>query len=137
MSQTLQSALDKQILLQFKSGLRGQQTWLQKSIQEAENTIRELSHSGPGDAADAASRQSLGILVIAQSRENRNRLRLVELALERIRAGTFGTCDECGGGIGLRRLQAVPWTRHCIQCQERYEQVGVIATAESAEAVSA
>jgi len=137
MSLTVQSTLDKHILLQFKTGLREQKNWLLESLEEAEQTIRELSHSGPGDMADAASGQSLEISVIAQSRQNRSRLRLVELALDRIRVGTFGACDECGGAIGLRRLQAVPWTGYCIQCQEKCEQGVVTVTANSPEPVLA
>lgn len=39
-------------------------------------------------------------------------------ALERIRVGSFGTCQECGGPIGPRRLAAVPWSALCIECQQ-------------------
>jgi DnaK suppressor protein len=115
-------SFDKYVLLQFKSGLREQQRELQQLVQQAEQAIRELADSEPGDLADAASGYSLEVSVIAQSRENRSRLRLVELALERIQLGTFGICDECEKAIGLKRLQAIPWTNHCIECQEGREQ---------------
>ena len=135
MSLTSHSSFDKYVLLQFKSGLREQQRSLQESIDHSEKTIRELGDAGPRDIADAASGQSLEVSVIAQVTQNRGRLRLVELALERIRIGTFGTCAECGAAIGLRRLQAVPWANHCIQCQERYEQGALAGPVSSLEPV--
>ena len=137
MSLTSHSTFDKYILLQFKSGLREQQRSLQESIDQAERTTRELDDQVPRDVADAASGQSLDVSTIAQVSQMRGRLRLVELALERIRTGAFGTCAECGDGINLRHLQAVPWASHCIQCQERYEQGGLAGPASSLEPVPA
>ena len=42
-------------------------------------------------------------------------------ALARIDAGTFGRCDECGGMIAKPRLQALPYTRLCIECARKVE----------------
>jgi DnaK suppressor protein len=131
------SSFDRFLLLQFKSGLREQQRELQQLIAQAERAIRELTDSAPRDIADVASEHSLEGSAIAQLSQNRSRLRLVELALEQIRSGSFGTCANCGAAIGLRRLQAVPWMRRCIQCQERHEQGGVNETASWPEPVPA
>jgi RNA polymerase-binding transcription factor DksA len=43
-------------------------------------------------------------------------------ALERLRQGTFGECAECGGEIEPKRLEAIPWARYCVKCQEAREQ---------------
>ena len=43
-------------------------------------------------------------------------LELIEDALERIEAGTYGSCTECGGRIPKTRLNAIPYTPHCIKC---------------------
>src|SRR3954464_2694841 len=48
-------------------------------------------------------------------------LELVYEALDRIGAGTFGRCRECGEPIAKPRLQALPYTRHCIQCARELE----------------
>ena len=37
-------------------------------------------------------------------------------ALDRIDKGTFGKCEECGAAIPKGRLQALPYTRHCVAC---------------------
>ncbi|HEX6803791.1 MAG TPA: TraR/DksA family transcriptional regulator [Terriglobales bacterium] len=44
------------------------------------------------------------------------------LARERMLEGTYGKCAECGGEIGTKRLQAIPWARYCVKCQEKAEQ---------------
>ncbi len=46
-----------------------------------------------------------------------DQLRLVEEALERLRHGGFGVCQHCGEPISKKRLQAIPWARNCIACQ--------------------
>lgn len=43
----------------------------------------------------------------------------VATALDRIEAGTFGVCEECGRAIPAERLDALPYTRHCVACAEK------------------
>lgn len=45
-------------------------------------------------------------------------LGLVEAALVRLDAGTFGRCLRCGGEIASGRLEALPWAAYCITCQK-------------------
>lgn len=45
----------------------------------------------------------------------------IQDALRRIDGGRFGQCDECGNAIARARLQALPYTRHCIECARRLE----------------
>ena len=44
-------------------------------------------------------------------------LALVDEALARLDAGTFGTCVRCGRPVGTDRLEALPWAARCIDCQ--------------------
>ncbi len=118
---TFQFPFDSPVLLQFKSGLRELQNKLQELIEKAEKEIREFADLGHQDAVDVSCFNSSKESMFADSSRNRNQLRLVQRALERIRDGSFGICASCEGAIGLKRLQAVPWTRHCIQCQEQFE----------------
>lgn len=74
-----------------------------------------------GDRAIASQTQEMTSLRTAQKR---NLLQSVDAALSRIRDGTFGQCEHCGQEVGLKRLQAIPWTPYCIACQELLEQYG-------------
>lgn len=44
------------------------------------------------------------------------RLGDLDVAAERIAAGTYGTCEACGASIGRERLAALPATRRCVAC---------------------
>jgi RNA polymerase-binding transcription factor DksA len=45
----------------------------------------------------------------------------ISAALERIKQGTFGQCEECQGHIPKARLQAVPYARYCVDCARKIE----------------
>jgi DnaK suppressor protein len=49
----------------------------------------------------------------------------IRAALERMEQGAFGRCEECGREVSKERLQAVPFTRYCIDCAQRLEREGV------------
>jgi DnaK suppressor protein len=42
----------------------------------------------------------------------------IEAALDRLRSGAYGVCQECETRIADRRLNALPWARYCLTCQE-------------------
>jgi DnaK suppressor protein len=46
----------------------------------------------------------------------------ITLALDRIDRGTYGKCEECAGPIPKARLQALPYTRHCVACARKLQQ---------------
>ncbi len=46
----------------------------------------------------------------------------VGAALDRVRQGTFGKCEECETAIPKARLEAVPYTRYCVACARKLEQ---------------
>ena len=45
-------------------------------------------------------------------------LRLVNEALDRLASGDYGVCLACEQPIAAKRLQAIPWARYCVMCQE-------------------
>ncbi len=46
----------------------------------------------------------------------------IDHALDRINQGTYGLCEECHSPIPKARLQAVPYTRHCVECARKLQQ---------------
>ncbi len=51
-------------------------------------------------------------------------LRDIDAALERLEAGTFGICEQCGGKVGYGRLNAIPFAQLCIECKRTEEREG-------------
>lgn len=74
------------------------------------------------DIADRASSSYQKEFLFARSNNDRQFLQMVEHALSNIAEGTYGECEQCGNPINERRLEAVPWARHCIACQEKQER---------------
>ena len=46
-------------------------------------------------------------------------LRQIQEALDRLQLGEFGICLSCAEGIPAKRLQALPWAKYCVGCQEK------------------
>ena len=77
---------------------------------------------GIQDLADKAASAYSKELNFSLSDGERNVLMLIDEAFVRIKEGAFGMCTNCGNTIGEKRLQAVPWTPLCIDCQELQEK---------------
>jgi len=73
------------------------------------------------DVADQAVLSYQKELIFSQGTEGHSQLTLVRLALERLHEGSYGECLHCGKPIGEKRLEALPSTPYCIECQEKIE----------------
>ena len=71
-------------------------------------------------AVDTANDEICSQLVEIESRE----LGQIEHALQRIVEGVYGRCEFCGGKIAEARLNALPYTNSCIDCQRENERHG-------------
>jgi len=58
-------------------------------------------------------------VAIHARKTDRQKLRQIDAALERIHAGEFGVCQECAEAMPRRRLEAIPWAPYCVPCQEQ------------------
>ncbi len=94
---------------------------LAKTTRTAEEGRGAVIEGGEDYVDDAVTHYTREFL-LSLSDLDRRQLMLVEEALVRIREGTYGECQMCGENIGVKRLQAVPWARYCVQCQERAER---------------
>jgi len=63
-------------------------------------------------------------VLLEQKLHDRALLASVDAALKRINEGTFGNCLNCGQEINPKRLEALPWVRFCITCQELIDGSG-------------
>ena len=122
--------MDKKKLETFKKRLEERQQELRKVVSRTEQDGRAADSETAQDIADKAANSYTNEFLFHQSNNERQLLAMVEGALDRIRVGTFGQCISCGEEINSKRLEAVPWTRFCIACQEKLER-GQLENAES------
>jgi DnaK suppressor protein len=114
--------MDKKKLDAFKKRLETRQVELRRMVVRTEQDGRTADDEATQDIADRAASSYNKEFLFHQSNNDRQLLAQVETALDRIREGSFGECISCGKEINAKRLEAVPWTRHCIECQEKLEQ---------------
>lgn len=115
-------SMEKKRLETFRKVLEERQQALRRNVSRTELDGRNAEEGIAQDIADRAATSYNKEFLFHQSNSERQLLAMVEGALSRIREGSFGECISCGKEINPKRLEAVPWTRHCIECQEKLER---------------
>jgi DnaK suppressor protein len=105
----------------YEEKLRQQQQMLERSMLSAVEQGRESGAEDTQDPGDQAVASYQKELLFSQGNSGHEQLQLVRQALARLNDGTFGECQHCGVTIGVKRLEALPWTPYCIACQEKFE----------------
>ena len=116
----------------FEKRLRQRQQELEQAVA---NTVEQALASNPDDTRDVADQAVAGYqkeLLFTQGTVRSAQLRLVRQALVRLAEGSFGDCIRCYQAIGAKRIEALPWTPYCIDCQERLEKGEIEPTASVA-----
>jgi DnaK suppressor protein len=114
--------MDKRKVKTFRDRLLGRREGLVGQVQEAELYSRERDSEATQDPADMAANAYTKELLFSMSANDRRLLELIDDALERIEAGEYGECVHCGEPVQDKRLDAVPWARHCLRCQDLQER---------------
>jgi RNA polymerase-binding protein DksA len=94
----------------------------ERLVAELGETIQAPGQMTYGSQAAAASQVFEQQRDLALRDRAMQQLELVDAALQRLDAGTFGTCQRCGGPIAEGRLEALPWAAHCIACQSAIDK---------------
>src|SRR6185312_4447754 len=110
--------MTKQELSKFKKILEARQEELERVVRNRDAITIEKSADALDEVQHAAERE----LAIRNLDRESQMLRNVRAALRRIDDGSFGTCAHCEEDISPKRLNAVPWTSLCIQCQEQADR---------------
>ena len=113
----------KEKLVQLRARLRGDVSAM------ADATLKRTRSEASGDLssmpihmADIGSDNFEQEFTLSLMENDEETLELIEGALERIESGTYGSCTECGGRIPKTRLNAIPYTPHCIKCATDFQQ---------------
>lgn len=93
-------------------------------LSERRHLLRDDIVQEPGEGRDAVessadnfARDVGAALLEATSRTVQG----IEDALKRLKAGVYGTCQDCGQPIPALRLQALPFAERCRDCQQQYD----------------
>jgi DnaK suppressor protein len=115
--------MDKKRLDYYKKKLVARREELVRGIARTEQEGREADEDPTVDLADKAANSYTKEFLFGQTHNDRSLLQLVDDALTRINKDDgFGECGSCHQELQQKRLEAVPWTRYCITCQEKMEQ---------------
>jgi RNA polymerase-binding protein DksA len=111
----------RQMLLALRNRMRGDVSHLADEALGA-NGAKSGNSKAPVDLADVATDNFEQEFTLSLMKNQEEVLREIGEALERIRQGAFGRCEECQKPIAKARLQALPYTRHCVTCARKVQQ---------------
>src|SRR5258708_19624847 len=114
--------MDKKKVEYFRKRLETRQQDLRRMVTRTQQDGRNADENIAQDIADKAASSYNKEFLFHQSNADRQLLLMVETALARLREGSFGECISCGKEINPKRLEAVPWTPHCLQCPGKLEK---------------
>jgi DnaK suppressor protein len=106
--------MDPDALSSLRATLLAERDRLRAEIGEAIVAPGQMTYGSQAAAASQVFAQQRDLALRDRSDQQ---LELVEEALARLDAGTFGTCIQCGKPIAAERLEALPWAARCIDCQ--------------------
>jgi len=115
-------SLKGQKLEKFKQRLVAKRKELVSEVRGSSVGSLETNADGIQDIADQASSAYTKEFLLSIGDAERRMLRQVDEALDKIRQDTYGLCESCGEMINERRLEALPFARLCIKCQEKEEE---------------
>ena len=122
--------MDKRRVRVFRDRLTERRQSLVGQVQQAELYSRERDSEATQDPADMAANAYTKELLVSMSDNDRQLLNLIDEALERMDDSGYGKCVRCGQPLPEKRLEAVPWARHCVKCQEMQERCLLIEDEE-------
>jgi DnaK suppressor protein len=115
--------VNKRSQKKFKKILEDMRAELMANARRAVTGDIHLDPDDFPDEIDSASSES-GLAFIGRLREReRTLVQKIDLALEKIEQGSFGTCTLCGEDIGMKRLEARPVAELCIDCKSQQEKL--------------
>jgi DnaK suppressor protein len=119
--------LSKKDLEKYRRLLEEKKATLSAEIAKNRNAEEETTEEATQDIADKAVSSYTREFLYSLTDTERTTLQQIDQALLRIAEGTYGLCLNCGIAMAEKRLNAVPWAPHCVDCQELAEK-GLLET---------
>ena len=113
--------MNKRTMKKYEGRLIKRREELVKIFNKTKTYSLESQESASQDIADKASSAYNKEFLLNLTDTERKELQRIEDALDRITSSEYSVCVACGCNISVKRLDAVPWAAHCIECQEKHE----------------
>jgi len=117
--------MDKKKLEHFRTNLLSMRGEILNKAKKLKEDSYTLGTDGIQDMADAASNSYNVDILMSISDNDLNLLKDIDNALDKIKNGTYGICEECEEKITEKRLEANPVARYCITCKRMMEEKGM------------
>jgi DnaK suppressor protein len=114
--------MDKKRLDYYKKKLLARREDLLKTIARTEEEGRQADDDPTVDLADKAANSYTKEFLFGMTNTDRALLNQIDVALRRIDEDEYGVCVNCEEEMQQKRLEAVPWAKHCINCAEKAEK---------------
>jgi DnaK suppressor protein len=112
----------KAFLKKARETLQEMRGTLLRNVQQELHEGREQSKDEGMDTYDLASDARDREISLILTDRDRDKLQAIDDALARIDEGSYGVCESCESDIAEGRLEALPFTRLCINCQAEREK---------------
>ena len=109
-------------LIALRTRLTGNIARLTGEALNANGSVGGATSSAPLHPADAGSDAFEQEFTLSLVQNEEQVLEEINDALARMDRGGYGKCEECQAAIAKARLQALPYTRHCVKCARRVQQ---------------
>jgi len=107
--------MDKAIFAELREVLAARRAELIRMRQALDQSWQNL-HEPETELEENASKETLSREMQQRSESVAVEIRNIDTALTRMAEGDYGRCEACRRPIRVKRLQAVPWARHCVKC---------------------
>jgi len=114
--------IDKRTLSRFKKILLKEREEIIGDVKQIYESSQAVGQDGIQDIGDEAANVYNKQILLTLNENERMRLKEVDEALDRIEAGAYGVCEECGEPIGLKRLEVKPVAKYCVPCKTKLEK---------------
>ena len=114
--------LDKRTIDRFRKILLKEREEIIGDVKQSYESSQEVGQDGIQDIGDEAANVYNKQILLTLNENERMRLKEVDEALDRIASKTYGTCEECGEPIGLKRLEVKPVAKYCVPCKTNLEK---------------
>jgi DnaK suppressor protein len=114
--------MPKRELEKYRRLLQEKKNGLMSELAKMKNAEEETTEESTQDIADKAVSSYTREFLYSLNDSERSTIQQINQALIRIDDGTYGFCLNCGNLMNEKRLTAIPWSRHCVDCQELAEK---------------